>query len=183
MKALCVIVSIKVAERVLFWPCQVFSLLQILSLVRGPLGDGYGSARFIGSGTGISHGGKSKFQFPTHNINLNIHYNNMNGALEFVSLAKKGCLGFAKVFAVNWPLRAHGIVDIGRIHFHFHCHFDLSCRSNLVVHFSPSNSSCINFLSYSLFYLTFSFNFHCPLRFYLDKNIQSHFSFNNIAPS
>ena len=29
--------------------------LQIWKLVRGPLGDGYGSARFIGSGTGISH--------------------------------------------------------------------------------------------------------------------------------
>ena len=64
--------------------------LQIWKLVRGPLGDGYGSARFIGSGTGISHGGKSKFQFPSYNINLNIHYNNMNGVMEFVSLAKKG---------------------------------------------------------------------------------------------
>ena len=67
-----------------------FIQLQIWKLVRGPLGDGYGSARFIGSGTGISHGGKSKFQFPSYNINLNIHYNNMNGAMEFVSLAKKG---------------------------------------------------------------------------------------------
>ena len=101
----------------------------------------------------------------------------MNGALEFVSLAKKGCLGFAKVFAVNWPLRAHGIVDIGRIHFHFHCHFDLSCRSTLVLHFSLSISSCIHFYHSHSFtsHFQFSFIFHCLLRFYLDKNIKSHF--------